>query len=198
MKDTQSQQQGLLDSRQTLSLYLENLFQEEVVDQEEAVKKQSAPAKRQDMEVMLLHFGQHKLAMPIKELKAVTKIGATPLSQLPEQPPYVLGMVPYNGKNVPVYDLNWVFNSENKLKEPEKVTNKDEVEQVIILKGEHMGLVCDGSEQILNLKQDEIRWNRHQGKNCWLQGIVLEHMATLLDICQIKRIFRNGLKLEKK
>ena len=197
MNETRLPQQNLLDSRQTLSLYLETLFRENVVDQNEPIRNQSAPARKQDLEAMLIRFGRHKLALPIKDIKAVVQTAASPIRHLPEQAAYILGTIAHNGKNIPVCDLNWVFNASNQLQQPETVPDSQNLSQVIVFKGENMAIACDGADKVMNLKQYEIRWNRQLARNTWLQGIVLENMASLLDVRQIKRLFRNGTELEK-
>ncbi len=205
MKQTLEKQTDLLDSRQTLNLYLETLFQENTTEQDAIIKKQIEIKQtkikqtkikikqKKDMEIMLINFGKHKLAMSVMDLKTVVDINEKKLIQLPEQEPYILGVLNHARKNIPVYDLNWVFNSNRTLNKPVKATTLGLFRQAIILHGECMAIACDSADKIINIKNDSVRWSKFRGTHPWLKGIIMENMSVLLGIREIKRLFERGI-----
>ena len=184
-------QQEIADSHTTLSLYLETLFRKEVVDQEASIVEQGKPHLKTDLEVMLIEFNDYKLAIPVKDIHSIFRLEPDKLITMPEQAEYMLGVCHRHGKQIPVFDLAFAMNTGDKLCAPDKSFEKEPTtHQVLVLSDERMAFICQGSEKILHLKRDDIRWNKSRARNRWLQGLLVNEMACLLDIRHIKRLFR--------
>ena len=188
MKQVSNQEKNLLESREALNLYLENLFYEEEVQEPES----ELPEKIQptELKVLMIEVGKHTLALPVDDLKGVVDIDHSTVVTLPEQEPYSLGMISYQDNKIALFDINWIFNNEGKLIPPSEKTDIRNVHNAIVFDAGQMAIACEHVSQICTVKTDQINWSK--SKQRWLDGIIIEQMVTLLNLREVKRLFLRG------
>lgn len=191
MKPTDTTHTALLDSRQALSFYLETLFDDTDTVEQEAAKCEDTLCDREQIEIMKITLGKHKLALTVEDLVSVIELDQQMLVRLPEQKPYTLGMIRHHGKNLAVYDLNWVFNSSGRLQPPAE-SESYIPSHAVILQGERMALACTGVNDIITVNNEQVNWSKLKANQRWLTGIIIDDMSVLLEVKQVKCLFNKG------
>ncbi|MBB6216221.1 purine-binding chemotaxis protein CheW [Anaerosolibacter carboniphilus] len=102
------------------------------------------------------------------EIKYVTEIiGVQPITEIPELPEYIRGIINLRGKIIPVMDVRLRF------KKPFKEYNDRTCVIVIDIKDISIGLIIDSVSEVLSISDEEIvpPPDIHKGGNKYIKGI---------------------------
>ena len=194
---------SFLDPGQALPLYLDALFrapeselaatvtQEEqgLVDcannpgegsEEHPANAVPAWAQRPFKSILVETAGM-TVAVPIHNVASIVKRPGR-LNKLPDQSENMLGVVRYRGQNVPVYDIERIFNTgsgQGVSLQPEIGTQCPE--HIMVLAQGQGGIVCDRVNRHITLTADQVQWRRFPSRP-WHAGIVTDALCTLLDV----------------
>lgn len=116
------------------------------------------------------------LAIPLQELCGILPL-AEPLTHLPGQPPWAMGVVLNRDDKVVVVDTRCLLmpSLEQSPDEPLRPSH-------LLLIGEgDRGLAVDGLVGTLTLEKEAIRWRGAVGKHPWYAGVIVEELSILLN-----------------
>ncbi len=205
----------LVDQKQALSVYLEALLREPVLELEEpAVESERVPEPiapvapvvvahlaggdeipewgRERFQAMLFRVAGLTLAVPLAELSGVLPWDATRLTPMPGHVPWYLGLTPYRERNVPVVDTARLVLPEDRLAglgDP-----RERIGRVVFIDDGRWGLACDEIAQVVVLQPDQVRWRTHRTKRRWLAGTVVQQMCALIDPPAFAQMLATGME----
>jgi purine-binding chemotaxis protein CheW len=116
------------------------------------------------------------------DILAVREIrGWTPVTRIPQAPPYVLGVLNLRGAIVPVIDMRLRFGL------PREEYTANTVTVIVTVAGRNFGVVVDAVSDVLDVKPDNLRPVPDMGTTVdteYLKGLtaVDERMVLLLDV----------------
>ncbi len=118
-----------------------------------------------------------KLALP---LSGLTRILAWPpeLVRLPGQPPWLLGALTHQGRNVKVVDTGVLVAPAGQAR-----TAAPAYRHIAVLEANVWGLACCSVAEVFRLEPARIRWSRRSPGRPWLAGMLVDRLSGLLD-CQ--------------
>lgn len=114
------------------------------------------------------------------EIKCVTEIiGIQPITEVPELPAYIIGIINLRGKIIPVMDVRLRFKKE-------EVEYNDRTCIIVVdIEGVSIGLIVDNVSEVLSIPEEEIVAppDVKNGGNRYIKGIgkVEEQVKLLLD-----------------
>lgn len=139
-------------------------------------------------ECLIFKVGGLQLAVPLVLLGAIHRMD-TELHEIPGRPPWFMGMLPSNERNLRVVDTaEWVMAG----RVPEGA--RDGYKLVIRLDQSDWGLACDEVAQSFTLRPDDVRWRSERSRRPWLAGTVVGHMCALLDVSAMTRLLSRAEK----
>jgi len=131
------------------------------------------------LQLMQVRVADQDLLIPVMQIKSVISLGGQKLIAHSQQHSSRLGTVNREGRNIPLFDLGWVFTR--------SVAARS---HAVILRGQHFALACDQVSDILKISADKIRASRDQrASSHWIQGIVMDGMVPVINILKIKELF---------
>lgn len=190
MKRTTQQEKKLLESRKALNFYLANLFQDTEVEDTEEVNETTE--FEEEFDVLGITLGEHQLALTVNDLNGVIDVEPSEVVRLPEQEPYCYGLISFHGKQLPLYDLYWVFNSTGKLSPPAESGDLKAVHHAVVVEGNQFAIACDQVSQITRVQSDQVSWVKSRANRPWLLGVIKQEMHTLLSVKEVKQLFLKG------
>lgn len=118
------------------------------------------------------------------EIRYVTEIiGIQKITDVPDMPSFIRGVINLRGKVIPVMDVRLRFNM------PSRPYDERTCIIVVNLDGKSVGLVVDEVSEVLDIPAEEIEPapNSRKGKNRYIQGMgkVGEQVKILLDISRL-------------
>lgn len=128
------------------------------------------------------------------DILAVREIrGWTPVTRIPQSPPYLLGVLNLRGAIVPVLDLRLRFGVEREAYTDTTVT------VIVAVDGRSFGMVVDAVSDVLDAADSQVRPVPDMGTTVdteYLRGLigVDERMVLLLDIDRLLRLHDKSLE----
>ena len=128
------------------------------------------------------------------DILAVREIrGWTPVTRIPQSPPYLLGVLNLRGAIVPVLDLRLRFGVQREAYTDTTVT------VIVAVDGRNFGIVVDAVSDVLDAADSEVRPVPDMGTTVdteYLRGLigVGERMVLLLDIDRLLRLHDRQLE----
>jgi len=122
------------------------------------------------------------LAVPLIKLCGIHRLTANSnITFIPHAPSWMLGLMPYRGKNVKIVDTAALIFPEGHAARS-AVAPDEEATHVILIDDGRWGLMCHGIGEILFLEQEQVRWRTDRTRRTWLAGTVVKEMCALLDV----------------
>ncbi|MGN6280212.1 chemotaxis protein CheW [Frateuria sp.] len=128
------------------------------------------------------------------DILAVREIrGWTPVTRIPQSPPYLLGVLNLRGAIVPVLDLRLRFGVEREAYTDTTVT------VIVAVDGRSFGIVVDAVSDVLDATDSQVRPVPDMGTTVdteYLRGLigVNERMVLLLDVDRLLRLHDKSLE----
>ncbi|MGN2248401.1 chemotaxis protein CheW [Frateuria sp. GZRR35] len=128
------------------------------------------------------------------DILAVREIrGWTPVTRIPQSPPYLLGVLNLRGAIVPVLDLRLRFGVEREAYTDTTVT------VIVAVDGRSFGIVVDAVSDVLDAADSQVRPVPDMGTTVdteYLRGLigVNERMVLLLDVDRLLRLHDKSLE----
>ena len=122
------------------------------------------------------------------DILAVREIrGWTPVTRIPQSPPYLLGVLNLRGAIVPVLDLRLRFGVEREAYTDTTVT------VIVAVEGRSFGIVVDAVSDVLDAAEADVRPVPDMGTTVdteYLRGLIAvdERMVLLLDVDRLLRV----------
>lgn len=139
-------------------------------------------------ECLIFKVAGLQLAVPLVLLGAIHRIDSE-LHEIPGRPPWFMGMLPSNERNLRVVDTaEWVMAG----RVPEGA--REGYKFIIRLDESDWGLACDEVAQSFTLSPDDVRWRSERSRRPWLAGTVVGHMCALLDVSAMTRLLSRAEK----
>jgi chemotaxis signal transduction protein len=141
-------------------------------------------------QVIIFNVGNLKLALPLNDLNGIVVWDEKFINHMPGSVDWHLGIIQHMGKSVPVIDtLQQVI-------PPERVKSfmkkRGEFKNIIFIKDDSWGLVCEDIIGIKTLAVEEVKWRSTRTSRRWLYGTVKEYMCALLDTEEFASMLRTG------
>lgn len=119
--------------------------------------------------------------------------GWTPVTRIPQSPPYLLGVLNLRGAIVPVLDLRLRFGVQ-----PEAYTDTT-VTVIVAVDGRSFGIVVDAVSDVLDVADSDVRPVPDMGTTVdteYLKGLIGtdERMVLLLDVDRLLRVHDGQLE----
>jgi purine-binding chemotaxis protein CheW len=113
-----------------------------------AIRNQSEKAEAKSSQVVSFRLGEEEYGVDIMTVQEIILYGC--ITQVPEVPEHVLGVINLRGNVIPILNLRARFGM------PEQDA-KDETRIVVMnLNGRTVGVVVDGVSEVLRLSEDEV------------------------------------------
>jgi purine-binding chemotaxis protein CheW len=128
-------------------------------------------------QVLLFRVDGVSLAVPLFALCGILPL-QEPLSQLPGQPAWTLGVQLNRDTKVVVLDTRRLLMPE--LDNAQKARPK-QTHLLLIGEGDR-GLSVDSLEGTVTLEKEDVRWRGAAGQRPWYAGIIVEKLTVLLDV----------------
>ena len=127
------------------------------------------------------------LAIALRELCGILPL-TEPLTHLPGQPPWAMGVVLNRDAKVVVVDTRCLLMAslEQPHDEPLRPTHL-----LLIGEGER-GLAVDGLVGTLTLEKEAVRWRGAAGSHPWYAGVIVEELSVLLDAGGVMEMLTSG------
>jgi purine-binding chemotaxis protein CheW len=130
---------------------------------------------------LIFSLGKEQYGLEIKYVMEI--IGIQPITEVPELPPYIRGIINLRGKIVPVMDVRLRFKKEFKEYSDRTCVIVIQVEEVA------MGLIVDAVEEVLSIPDSEIVSlpEIKQNTNRYIKGVgkVGDVVKLLLDCTKL-------------
>jgi len=143
--------------------------------------KSIAPVCLQETHFHVLFFKINclLLATPLRDLSRTISIPEK-LVQLPDQPPWIAGMMENQGDKIVLLDVPFLFKRHTRPKSSSGV--KDSYRNVLITRNRHWGIPCDEVSAVSPLSAEDISWRQSTNTKSWLLGTVTEKLCALIDL----------------
>lgn len=139
-------------------------------------------------ECLIFKVAGLQLAVPLVLLGAIHRMESE-LHEIPGRPPWFMGMLPSNERNLRVVDTaEWVMAG----RVPQGA--REGYKFVIRLDQSDWGLACDEVAQSFRLSPDDVKWRSERSRRPWLAGTVVGHMCALLDVSAMTRLLSRAEK----
>jgi len=138
---------------------------------------------RAPFKALLVDLGGLRLAVPLVFLHSVAA-GAQPLTPLPGQPPWHLGVVQYRDRRLTVVDLARLL----ELRTPAAVPGQG---YLLVIGAGDVALWCAELAEPVRLQPETLRWRRPGDGRPWLASLLPEQMCALLDVEGILHLIRH-------
>ncbi len=187
-----------------LSLFLEAMFRDDgATSAEETVstaarvssralegkgEHQQLPAwARRTFQTLLMDVGVLTLALPLTELGSVLP-WPDRLATMPGQTSWILGVLPYRGRNVKVVDTASLIMPEGQ--------SQSEVEphQIVLIDNGNWGLACRSTSEVFKLDPADVRWRIQNRRRPWLAGTIIKRLSGLVDVKEFIKWLESGAK----
>lgn len=128
---------------------------------------------------LTLNLAQEEYGVDILAVREIR--GWTPVTRIPQAPPYVLGVLNLRGAIVPVIDMRLRFGL------PREEYTANTVTVIVAVGGRNFGVVVDAVSDVLDVKTSELRPVPDMGTTVdteYLKGLtaVEDRMVLLLDV----------------
>lgn len=143
-------------------------------------------------QAMLFRVAGLTLAVPLEELGGVVEFDADQLTEMPGHAEFFLGLMPHQGKSVPVVDTARLVFPPEKLQQLAGDDPLKRVRRVVLIDEARWGLACDDVDEVITLRKDEVRWRSDRTRRRWLLGTVIQHMCALVDTAAFARKLADG------
>jgi purine-binding chemotaxis protein CheW len=139
----------------------------------------STDASDEAAQYLTVNLGNEEYAVDILAVREIR--GWTPVTRIPQAPPYVLGVLNLRGAIVPVLDLRLRFNLDREEYTATTVT------VIVMVNGRQFGVVVDAVSDVVEVAPNGIRPVPDMGTTVdteYLKGLtsVGERMVLLLDV----------------
>jgi purine-binding chemotaxis protein CheW len=132
------------------------------------------------------------LAVPLAELSGVQEWRDHAVTPMLGRIEWYLGLMPYRGRQVPVVDTAQLVLPPDRL--AKLITgDKGRLGHVVFIQDGAWGLACDAVEDVISLRQDQVKWRSSRSKRRWLAGTVLEQMCAIIDPPAFAEMLRTGM-----
>lgn len=122
------------------------------------------------------------LAVPLDRLSGVVPWNGE-LNSIPGTPPYVLGLLAHQDRNIRVVDAGHLLNpAAGDDGRPARSGG-----YVVLLGDGGYGLACDRIREMVEVDPAEVRWRRGGSRRAWFAGIMTGRMCALLEVDELNR-----------
>jgi len=128
-------------------------------------------------QVLLFTVNGINLAVPLIGLCGILPLH-TPISRLPGQPHWALGVQLNRDAKVVVVDTRRLLMPELDIAQAER---SEQTHLLLIGNGER-GLSVDSLKGTITLEKEAVRWRGDAGQRPWYAGIIVEKLTVLLDV----------------
>lgn len=197
MPDIKNNHPDFPETRTALAEYVDSMLR---VPGPEQQKSRATPepgqteAEAEQCEPRLVQFlklsvDERFAYIPVEQIKSLANVREQGLLAQPQGP--LLGSVNREGREIPLYDLGWIFTLDREggltpaVRHPRR-------SHAVILRGQHFALACDRIFDMSELSPEQIRESRDQRPNRrWIRGIAMDGMIPVINIPEIKGILRS-------
>ncbi len=130
-------------------------------------------------QVLFFEINNLLLATPLRDLSRTIEIPET-LVHLPDQPPWVVGMVEDQGDKIILVDVPFLFTSQLSSDSRSGVSNGHC--KVLVTKNRRWGIPCNEVSAVSLLNAEDVKWRRSSNTKSWLLGMVTEKLCALIDL----------------
>jgi len=204
-----------LDSRQDLTLYIENLFQrdEEEVEiellsevdetiyipgvepeanstttEDESSGLSNSPVWGQaPFECLLVKAAGMKYMMPALSVSYIERVNKK-IIRIPLEADSFHGVLTLRGQSVAVIDLfSLITEDMAEEKETSSQITSHHIDHVMVMENSTYALACDQISKMITLQAEDVRWNKPNTGNPLYAGIVKEHLCPLINIDKLSQ-----------
>ncbi len=131
---------------------------------------------------LVFHLGEEEFGIQVQKVREI--MGVQDITQVPQTPPHVKGVINLRGKVIPVVDLRLKFDM------PAREYTHRTCIIVVQVSGSLMGLVVDGVVEVLNVAGADVEDTPSFGKEVeipYVMGLakIKSKVKILLDIDQV-------------
>ncbi|MCX4192960.1 chemotaxis protein CheW [Methylophaga sp. OBS1] len=124
--------------------------------------------------LLLCQVAGIKLAFEVSMLSNIVHWPKSGLNQLPGRQDWQLGLFRDRERSVEVIDIRHLLQSA-----PSPV---EQPSFILLMAERHIGIACDGINQIINIDNDQINWRRDTTQRPWFSGVIADSMHSILDL----------------
>jgi purine-binding chemotaxis protein CheW len=137
-----------------------------------------APAWAENpFQVLLFTVNGVNLAAPLSTLCGILSLDA-PISRLPGQPAWAMGVVLNREDKVVVVDTRRLLMPAFEARQDEAVWHS----HLLLIGHGERGLAVESLKDMVMLEKEAVRWRSGAGQHPWYAGIIVEKLTVLLDV----------------
>jgi purine-binding chemotaxis protein CheW len=125
-------------------------------------------------QILRFHINGVNLVVPLISLHGIIPLDR-PVTHLPGQPEWNLGVVTNHGSKVVVVDTRRLLMPEGGFKEAT-------YSHLLLIGDGNRGLVVEGLGDMTIIEKEAIRWRSDAAQHPWYGGILIEELSILLDV----------------
>lgn len=134
------------------------------------------------LKYLVFHSAGKDFATPIKYVTEIVTV--LPITEVPNMPEYILGIINLRGKGVPIID------SRLKLCNEKNISNSKDIVIIFNVYDEFFGLVACGIREVLNINQDQIQYSKTLEYQEYLYGFSNTEKS-LLILLDIEKLYKS-------
>ena len=133
-----------------------------------------------EFQVMLFKVAGLTLAVPLDGLHGVVE-WKDDLTEMPGHADFFLGILQHLGRHIPVVETASLVFPAEKLESLNVPERRERITRIVLIDEGRWGLAVDSVEEVITLREDQVRWRTERTRRKWLLGTVIEHMCALID-----------------
>jgi chemotaxis signal transduction protein len=190
----------IFDQKQALSAYFRDMLAEtrpHTLSDETAETRISAATKPiaepvavvaadEEIKLLLCDVAGMAVAVPIAALDNIITWPDTPLTRIPGEPEWVLGVCSDREAHTRVADISRLLSSET----------GSEIQQtpayILLVGNRRWGIACNRLRKIVTLTGKDINWRSDLTQRPWFRGVLVDSMSSVLDVDTLIAALQNA------
>lgn len=140
------------------------------------VQSETEIHRQGDIKLLLCDIAGMSLALPVSALNNIVRWPDEPLTRLPGQAEWNLGVFSQHQQHTTVIDISYFLQPEHQHR-PQTALN-----YILLVGQRRWGIACDQIKQIVTLPIKDINWRSDTTQRPWFSGVITDQMSNVVDI----------------